>query len=118
MFRLDAKLKVYVHREAVDFRKSINGLAALVCAGALRVQQPATGSHQDTRLGWQRLLAADEISGFILQLLYLDVRVLSPVLLASVLRGQQADPIDCNVSPAGSNQELRRGTHSRCRHVW
>jgi transposase len=30
MFRLDAKLKVYVHREAVDFRKSINGLAALV----------------------------------------------------------------------------------------
>ena len=30
MFRLDAKLKVYLHREAVDFRKSINGLAALV----------------------------------------------------------------------------------------
>lgn len=30
MFRFDAKLKVYVHREAVDFRKSINGLAALV----------------------------------------------------------------------------------------
>lgn len=28
--RLDAKLKVYFHREAVDFRKSINGLAALV----------------------------------------------------------------------------------------
>ena len=24
MFRLDAKLKVYLHREAVDFRKSIN----------------------------------------------------------------------------------------------
>jgi transposase len=30
MFRLDADLKVYLHREAVDFRKSINGLAALV----------------------------------------------------------------------------------------
>jgi transposase len=30
MFRLDAELKVYLHREAVDFRKSINGLAALV----------------------------------------------------------------------------------------
>jgi transposase len=30
MFRFDAQLKVYVHREAVDFRKSINGLAALV----------------------------------------------------------------------------------------
>jgi transposase len=30
MFRFDAPLKVYLHREAVDFRKSINGLAALV----------------------------------------------------------------------------------------
>jgi transposase len=30
MFRFDARLAVYVHREAVDFRKSINGLAALV----------------------------------------------------------------------------------------
>jgi transposase len=30
MFRFDPALKVYVHREAVDFRKSINGLAALV----------------------------------------------------------------------------------------
>ena len=30
MFRFEAQLKVYVHREAVDFRKSINGLAALV----------------------------------------------------------------------------------------
>ena len=27
---LDADLKVYLHREAVDFRKSINGLATLV----------------------------------------------------------------------------------------
>jgi transposase len=30
MFRLDADLKVYVHREAVDFRKNVTGLAALV----------------------------------------------------------------------------------------
>jgi len=30
MFRLGAELKVYVHREAIDFRKSINGLSALV----------------------------------------------------------------------------------------
>jgi transposase len=30
MFLLDAELKVYVHRDAVDFRKSINGLAAIV----------------------------------------------------------------------------------------
>ena len=30
MFRLSPNLAVYVHREAIDFRKSINGLAALV----------------------------------------------------------------------------------------
>jgi transposase len=30
MFRLNRELAVYVHRDAVDFRKSINGLAALV----------------------------------------------------------------------------------------
>jgi hypothetical protein len=30
MFRLDADLLVYVHREAVDFRKNITGLSALV----------------------------------------------------------------------------------------
>lgn len=29
-FRFDEGLKVYLHRDAVDFRKSINGLAALV----------------------------------------------------------------------------------------
>ena len=30
MFRLDAGLKVFVHRDAVDGRKNINGLALLV----------------------------------------------------------------------------------------
>ncbi|MFJ1260909.1 IS66 family insertion sequence element accessory protein TnpB [Cupriavidus sp. CuC1] len=30
MFRLDAELRVYLHREAVDFRLGINGLVALV----------------------------------------------------------------------------------------
>jgi len=30
MFRLDEHLKVYLHRDPVDFRLSINGLAALV----------------------------------------------------------------------------------------
>lgn len=30
MFRLDERLKVYLHREPVDFRLSINGLAAMV----------------------------------------------------------------------------------------
>lgn len=30
MFRLGAGLKVYVHRDAVDFRKNITGLSALV----------------------------------------------------------------------------------------
>ncbi len=33
MFRLDAGLKVYLHREAVDGRKNINGLATLVEQG-------------------------------------------------------------------------------------
>lgn len=30
MFRLNAELAVYLHRDAIDFRKSINGLAAMV----------------------------------------------------------------------------------------
>ena len=30
MFRLDADLRVYLHREAVDFRLGFNGLAMLV----------------------------------------------------------------------------------------
>jgi transposase len=30
VFRFDEQLRVYLHREAVDFRKSINGLAAVV----------------------------------------------------------------------------------------
>lgn len=30
MFRLDADVKLYLHREAIDFRKSINGLATVV----------------------------------------------------------------------------------------
>ena len=30
MFRLSASLAVYLHREPIDFRKNINGLAALV----------------------------------------------------------------------------------------
>ena len=30
MFRLNATLAVYLHREPIDFRKNINGLAALV----------------------------------------------------------------------------------------
>jgi len=30
MFRLDADLTVFVHRDAIDFRKSINGLSVLV----------------------------------------------------------------------------------------
>lgn len=33
MFRFDAGLKVYLHRDPVDGRKSINGLAALVEQG-------------------------------------------------------------------------------------
>ena len=32
MFRLNADRAVYLHREPIDFRKNINGLAALVSA--------------------------------------------------------------------------------------
>ncbi|HZP89240.1 MAG TPA: IS66 family insertion sequence element accessory protein TnpB [Burkholderiales bacterium] len=61
MFRLDARLSVYVHREAVDFRKSINGLAALVEHG-LKLDPFAQAVYvfrnkARTRiklLGWQR----------------------------------------------------------------
>ncbi len=50
MFRFDARLKVYLHRDAVDGRKHINGLAALVeqqlkldpfRPGGVRLQQSA-----------------------------------------------------------------------------
>ena len=30
MFRFDADVKVYVHRDAIDFRKSIAGLSTIV----------------------------------------------------------------------------------------
>jgi transposase len=36
MFRLNEELAVYVHRDPIDFRKSINGLAALVEHGLRR----------------------------------------------------------------------------------
>ena len=61
MFRLNAERAVYVHREAVDFRKSINGLAALV-EGSLEMNpfDPALyvfGNRRRDRikiLGWDR----------------------------------------------------------------
>ena len=61
MFRLNAALAVYVHRDAVDFRKSINGLAALV-EQALRLDPFACalyvfGNRRRDRvkiLGWER----------------------------------------------------------------
>lgn len=60
MFRFDARRKVYVHREAVDFRKSINGLAALVEQGlGLDAFAPALyvfGNRRRDRvkiLGWE-----------------------------------------------------------------
>jgi hypothetical protein len=60
MFRLDDELKVYVHRDAVDFRKSINGPAAIVeqsmKLGSIRacglcVQQSAARPHQHAAVG-------------------------------------------------------------------
>ncbi len=42
MFRFDAGLKVFLHREAVDGRKHINGLAALIEQGLGR--DPLSGA--------------------------------------------------------------------------
>lgn len=61
MFRLNPALAVYVHRDPVDFRKSINGLAALVEQGlGLDPFAPAVfvfGNRRRDRvkiLGWER----------------------------------------------------------------
>ena len=61
VFRFDRGLRVYLHREAVDFRKSINGLSALVEQGlGLDPFAPAVfvfGNRQRNRvkiLGWER----------------------------------------------------------------
>ena len=61
MFRLSAELAVYLHREPIDFRKSINGLAALVEHDlALDPFAPAAyvfGNRRRDRikiLGWSR----------------------------------------------------------------
>lgn len=61
MFRLSPGLAVYVHRDPVDFRKSINGLAALVEQGlGLDPFAPAVfvfGNRRRDRvkiLGWDR----------------------------------------------------------------
>jgi transposase len=58
MFRLDAKLRVYLHRDAIDFRKSINGLAALVEEGGMDPFASALYAFSNRRrdriklLGW------------------------------------------------------------------
>ena len=61
MFRLDEGLKVYLHREAIDFRLSINGLALLV-EKALGLDPFAAGVYVFSNrrrnrvkiLGWDR----------------------------------------------------------------
>lgn len=61
MFRLNPGLAVYVHRDCVDFRKSINGLAALVEQGlgldpfAQAVYVFGNRRHDRVKiLGWER----------------------------------------------------------------
>ena len=61
MFEFDPALKVYLHREAIDFRKSINGLAVLVEQGlGLDPFASALYVFRNRRcdrikiLGWQR----------------------------------------------------------------
>jgi transposase len=58
MFKLDVELRVYLHRDAVDFRKSINGLAALVGEGGMDPFAAALYAFSNRRrdrikiLGW------------------------------------------------------------------
>ena len=61
MFRLNANLAVYLHRDAIDFRKSINGLSALVEQGLGRDPFAAAVFVFSNRrrdriklLGWER----------------------------------------------------------------
>ena len=59
MFRLDSRLKVFLHREAVDGRKSINGLALLVEQGlAARENEPS--DHIAVQLALMARMVAKE----------------------------------------------------------
>jgi transposase len=72
MFRFEPALKVYVHREAVDFRKSINGLAALVeHALGLDVFAPAVFVFRNRRCDRVKLLVWER-NGFWLLLKRLE----------------------------------------------
>ena len=68
MFRLDAELKVYLHREAIDFLAGINSLAVLVQeAMALDPFAPAVFAFCNRRHDRMKLLFFDR-SGFVLAL--------------------------------------------------
>ena len=61
MFRLNPALAVYLHRDAIDFRKNINGLASLVEQGlgmnAFAHAMFVFGNRRKDRikiLGWER----------------------------------------------------------------
>jgi hypothetical protein len=67
MFRLAADVQVYLHREAIDFRVGINGLAILVeqamhldRARSVRLLQPAPRPDPAFAVRPLRVLADDE----------------------------------------------------------
>jgi hypothetical protein len=63
MFRLAADVQVYLHREAIDFRVGINGLAILVeqaMHGRVRLLQPAPRPDPAFVVRPLRVLADDE----------------------------------------------------------
>ena len=72
MFRFDEGLKVYLHREPIDFRLNINGLALLVeqalgldpfAACVYVFSNRRRNRVKDPGLGAQRILAAAQAPG-------------------------------------------------------
>ena len=65
MFRFDPALKVYLHREPVDGRKAINGLALLVeqALGWILLRRPYLSSATDGATGSRSCCGSGQDSG-------------------------------------------------------
>ena len=98
MFRLDEALKVYLHREPIDFRLNINGLALLV-EKALGLDPFAASvyvfSNHDAPRSLRRLTEAPkmvDLSGFGQFLQNLRNQGMQPVLMGDFPAGDDPRP--------------------------